>query len=331
MSMKIERVREADEDIRLDRWFKRHHPDLSQVSLQKALRKKDVKLNGKKVEPKQHVKAGDEITIKPFVLEQASKQRASDPKVHRPESKPLTDKQIEETKWMVMHQTADAIVLNKPPGIAVQGGSGITDSIDARLYALKDDQGNRPKLTHRLDKDTSGLLLLARNSKSAARYTKAFAAKQTTKIYWALVMGSPELREGTIDLPIDKQPTGGGDKMVVTDKGKRAVTHYRVIDALGQNMSWVELMPVTGRTHQLRVHMMEIGHPIVGDGKYGGREAFPSDTAMRLSKKLHLHARRLIVPDEFDLTAPLPEHMLESWKWLGLSKEDDGYSLADRD
>ena len=331
MSIEVFKVEDDDDDIRLDRWFKRHHPALSQVALQKALRKKDVKVNGKKVEPKHHVMAGDEIAVKPFVLEQAVKQRASDPKTHKPESRPLTEQQIQETKWMVMEQTKDAILLNKPAGLAVQGGSGIKDSIDARLYALRDEQGNRPKLTHRLDKDTSGVLLLARNAKSAARYAKAFSSKQTTKVYWALVMGSPEIREGTIDLPLDKQQGGAGERMVVTEKGKRALTHYRVIDALGENMSWVELMPVTGRTHQLRVHMMEIGHPIVGDGKYGGREAFPSNTALRLPKQLHLHARRLIMPGEFDHIAPLPPHMVETWKLLGLSKDDEGYSLADRD
>jgi 23S rRNA pseudouridine955/2504/2580 synthase len=218
------------------------------------------------------------------------------------------------------------LVLNKPPGLATQGGTGTTEHVDGLLDGLWFEHDQRPKLVHRLDKDTSGVLLVARTSRAAASFSKSFSSRTARKIYWAIIVGVPSIEDGMIDLPLSKQPGTGGEKMHVDEEnGAPSRTRYRVIDRAGNNAAWVELQPLTGRTHQLRVHMAAIGHPIVGDGKYGGREAFLTGT---ISRKMHLHARRLRVdhPDggQIDVRADLPQHFAESLK-------DLGFDLADGD
>jgi 23S rRNA pseudouridine955/2504/2580 synthase len=327
-------VKEEDDGIRLDRWFKRHFPAMSQPFLQKQLRKGAVKLDGKKVEASARIAQGQEITVAPFVLTQAVQTPDGMPALpKKATAKPrgLDERTIRETQSWVIHRDPQRIVINKPAGLSVQGGSSLKDHVDGRLDALKFD-GERPKLVHRIDRDTSGILLLARTSKDATAITKAFASKDVTKVYWALVAGVPDVREGVIDMPLEKLGIGR-EKMEASETGKRAVTHYRVVEVLHKTMCWVELLPITGRTHQLRVHMALIGHPIIGDGKYGGKAAFLDD--MEVAKQVHLHARRLILPagagvKALDITAPLPPHMVHSWKVLGLSKQDMGLSLADR-
>ena len=215
-----------------------------------------------------------------------------------------------------------AFVLNKPPGLATQGGTKTHDHLDRLLGGLEDDEGNRPKLVHRLDKDTSGRLLVARSARAAAFFSKSFAGRTAKKVYWALVVGVPPGEEGEIDLPLAKQPGTGGEKMHVDrENGLAARTRWRMIDRAGNRASWLELQPLTGRTHQLRAHLAAIGFPIVGDGKYGGIDAHLTGG---ISRKLHLHARRLKIdaPDKgmIDVTAELPDHFEQSLEMLGFSR-----------
>jgi 23S rRNA pseudouridine955/2504/2580 synthase len=219
---------------------------------------------------------------------------------------------------MMIHRDASAIVLNKPPGLATQGGTKTEQHVDGLLDALKFDGPTRPKLVHRLDKDTSGALLIARTPKAAAYFAKSFSNRSAKKTYWALIVGVPDIQQGEIDLPLAKQPGSGGEKMHVHDEGLASRTRYRVIERAGNSAAWVELQPLTGRTHQLRVHMAAIGHPIVGDGKYGGKGAFLTGT---ISRKMHLHSRRLRIdhPDggTIDISAELPAHFAASIDDLG--------------
>lgn len=302
-------VAAQDDDIRLDRWMKRHYPAITYGLLEKALRKGDVRINGKKAKAAEHVLAGQVIKIYDGLTktEQRAKPAKADMRAIHPDD-------IVMMQQAVLFQNKDVIVIDKPPGLAVQGGTGISKSVDGLLDALRFD-GERPKLVHRLDKDTSGVLVLARHAKAATALMKEFSGKTAQKTYWALVKGVPDSNEGKIDMPLSKQEEGDHEKVAVDeDEGKRAVTFFKVLERLSRTLAWVELMPVTGRTHQLRVHMAEIGTPIIGDGKYGGRDCMVEG----LSNKLHLHARRLVIPGMLDVTAPLPKHMQASWEKLGL-------------
>lgn len=311
-------VSDADNDIRLDRWFKRHLPHVSHGLLEKLLRKGDVRINGKKAKSADHVLVGQ--TIKVWQAAVSVREGIDDAKPKRTTSAAVTPEDAELLQQAVLFKNKDVIVINKPPGLAVQGGTGIRRSVDSILGALRFDASERPKLVHRLDKDTSGVLVLARSAAAAAKLMKAFAGKTAEKTYWALVKGAPEIQQGKIDMPLSKQEEGNVEKVTIDEKdGRKAVTLYTVLERLSSALAWVELLPITGRTHQLRVHMASIGHPIIGDGKYGGREAFVE--GMDFAHKLHLHARRIVIPGMLDVTAPLPKHMQESWKTLGLEEE----------
>jgi 23S rRNA pseudouridine955/2504/2580 synthase len=320
-------VAATDAGLRLDQWCKRHVPELSYGLIQKLIRKGDLKINKRKAEQKTRLCEGDVIAI----YANFDKQPSIAPDA-RPSPKPrLSKKQMEETRRWVIYEDDTCIVLNKPAGMAVQGGSGVRDCIDTRLDALMDDGGERPKLVHRIDRDTSGILLLAKHRHAAAHLTEAFRGK---KLYWALVVGVPDNPIGMIDLPLAKQDNGGGiQKMaVVVDaaNGQDALTHYRVIASFAGRVSWLELRPVTGRTHQLRVHLNAIGHPIYGDGKYAGQNAFINQPA--LEKQLHLHARYLEIRDHnhaIRVNAEMPPHMFNSWDALGFDYHDDGVSLLE--
>ncbi len=315
-----------DNDIRLDRWFKRHQPDISHIMLQKLLRKGAVKLEGKKSECSTHIFTGQIISIREQALPKVSYAdfTAAQNAEFTNQKYELTEGKTKETLGMVIYKDDEKIVLNKPSGLATQGGSGIKDCVDMRLEALRFG-AEKPRLVHRLDRDTSGVLLLARTAGNAAHLARAFSSREVSKIYWALVVGVPQPRNGTIDLELEKGVEGmSKEKMLVVAKGEgqRAITHYRVVETLGKRMAWVELEPITGRTHQLRAHMAAIGHPIIGDGKYGGADAF-LDGGIELPKQLHLHARKLTLPQnnkpDLEITAPLPPHMQQSWSLLGLS------------
>jgi 23S rRNA pseudouridine955/2504/2580 synthase len=231
----------------------------------------------------------------------------------------LSEEEIAFARSLVIDADPAAIVLNKLPGLATQGGTKTTEHVDGLLGGLVEEDAPRPKLVHRLDKDTSGVLLVARTPRAAAFFSKAFSGRTARKVYWAVVMGVPSIDDGIIDLPVAKQPGTGGEKMHVDEEnGQVARTRYRVIERAGNRAAFVELQPYTGRTHQLRVHMAAIGHPIVGDGKYAGQEAYLTGS---ISRKLHLHARRLRIdhPDggRIDVTADPPEHFAATLASLG--------------
>lgn len=308
-------VKADDDGIRLDRWFKRNLPDTSFNLVSRWARTGQLRVDGARADPGDRIAAGQTIRVPPAEPPKA----AAKPKVQRPR---LSDDQIEFAQSLVIHKDAQAIVLNKPPGLATQGGTRTTEHVDGLLDALQFEAEGRPKLVHRLDKDTSGALLLARTSRAAAFFSKHFSGRSAKKLYWALVVGVPSIEDGMIELPIAKQPGTGGEKMHVDmEEGQPSRTRYRVIEQAGNRAAWVELQPFTGRTHQLRVHMAAIGHPIVGDGKYGLQEAFLTGG---VSRKMHLHARRIRIdhPDEgkIDVTAELPEHFAESMKTLGFDQ-----------
>ncbi len=304
-----------DDGVRLDRWFKRHLPQVGFATVSRWARTGQVRVDGKRADPADRVSAGQVIRVPPG---------GDSPDKKPGVRKPLSEEQIALAESMVISKDRAAIVLNKPPGLATQGGSGTFQHVDGLLDAFADD-GPRPRLVHRLDKDTSGVLLIARTPGSAAFFSKRFSGRSARKIYWALVVGVPDIADGMIDLPLSKQPGTGGEKMMVdkSGEGQPARSRYRVIDRAGNRASWVELQPLTGRTHQLRVHMAAIGHPIVGDGKYGGPDAFLSGS---ISRKMHLHARRLIIDhpdgDLIDVRAELPEHFAASLEQLGFDEAD---------
>lgn len=307
------KVDEDDDGIRLDRWFKRHMPDVSFNIVSRWSRTGQLKLNGKKATPGDRIEAGQTIQVPPADTSQTRSER---PQRRR---EPLTPDEVQLVRDMVIYRDPGAFVLNKPPGLATQGGTKTTQHLDRLLDGLADDDESRPKLVHRLDKDTSGALLVARTSRSAGHFAKSFSGRTAKKVYWALVVGVPDSDEGTIDAPLAKQPGTGGEKMHISEEhGLPAKTRYRTIDRAGNRAAWVELQPLTGRTHQLRAHMAAIGHPIVGDAKYGGAEAFLTGG---ISRKLHLHARRIRIDapqgGKIDVTADLPPHFAESLSTIG--------------
>lgn len=309
------RVERDDDGIRLDRWFKRNLPDVTFAMVSRWARTGQLRVDGARATPGDRIEAGQTIRVPPAEPKKAAAGAA------RPARRKadLSEDQISFTQGLVIHRDAQAIVVNKPPGLATQGGTKTHDHLDGLLDALCFEREDRPKLVHRLDKDTSGALLLARSSRAAAYFAKSFSSRTARKVYWALIVGVPSVDDGFIDLPIAKQPGTGGEKMHVDEEeGLPSRTRYRVIERAGNRAAWVELQPFTGRTHQLRVHMAAIGHPIVGDGKYGGKDAFLSGT---ISRKMHLHARRIRIdhPDggKVDVKAALPEHFAESLEDLG--------------
>ena len=303
--------------LRLDRWFQRHFPELGHGALQKLLRTGQVRIDGKRAEAKDRVEPGQEIRLPPGVT------GAPPPK---PKAAPtVSDRDAAEMRSLVIHRDAEVIVLNKPPGLAVQGGSGTTRHIDGMLDALRFGYEERPRLVHRLDKDTSGLLLIARTGQAARRLGEAFRDRETEKLYWAVVVGAPPRPEGAIDLPIAKRPGARGDRELMQvdhENGQKALTHFRVLDRASKRASLLALWPRTGRTHQLRVHCAAIGCPILGDGKYGGEEALLS--AVADARRLHLHARRLVLPHpsgrgELAIDAQPPPHFRRTVEAFGFS------------
>ena len=315
-----------DNDIRLDRWFKRHYPSLQHSLLEKHLRKGSIRVDGKKAKTSDRVMEGQVIDFR-VQNEEFAKPTSE---VRRP---PSAD-DIAFIQRSVLYKDDNIIVINKPYGLPVQGGSKISRCIDDLLDGLAFDAGQRPKLTHRLDRDTSGALVLARNTKAATALMKLFSSRKIEKTYWALVNGSPLPMAGAIDLPIIKKENpkasgiGGGPDgrdyevmQVDQEEGQKAITEYRTLDFLARKFALLELNPLTGRTHQLRVHMQAINCPIVGDHKYGGS----NDNAVGIGVEniLHLHARRIVIPPilggkTVDVKAPLPEHMVNSFRALGL-------------
>ncbi len=303
-------VAEEDDGIRLDRWFKRHRPGTPHALIARWARSGELTIDGRKADVSDRIEAGQTIAMP------VPPAAPSGPRPRK--EKALSPADIALAEAMVIHRDKSALVLDKPPGLATQGGTKTDSHVDGLLGALQGDAAVRPKLVHRLDKDTSGALLVARTPRAAAWFAKALSNRSARKTYWAIVVGVPDIAQGEIDLPLAKQPGSGGEKMHVDEKGLPSKSRYRIIERAGNSAAWVELQPLTGRTHQLRVHMAAIGHPIVGDGKYGGKGAFLTGT---ISRKLHLHSRRLRIdhPDggAIDISAPVPPHFADSLESLG--------------
>ena len=313
----------ADEDgMRLDRWFKVHYPQVTFAYLNKLTRTGQVRIGGGRAKTSTRLETDQELRVPPLAFDR----RPAD--VPKSDVRPLTKTERDLFKSMILFEDRDIYVLNKPPGLAVQGGSKTHTHLDGLLMGLAAETGERPLLVHRLDRDTSGVIVVAKRRAVAASLGKLFATRNVQKIYWAGVIGVPKPMQGKVDVPLIKAAGPDGDRVRAAGEGEeeaqRALTHYAVIDKAPPVIAWVTLKPSTGRQHQLRAHMAYIGHPIVGDEKYGGySEMLPNE----LQAKLHLHARRLIFPHprggKVDVTAPLPPHMRETWKYFGF--EPDRY------
>jgi 23S rRNA pseudouridine955/2504/2580 synthase len=307
-------ISEDEQDIRLDRWFKRHYPALQHSALEKYLRKGEIRLDGKKVKASERLAGGQVLSYPDFGADASFIKE-------KPAANPRDAEFIQK---LVLYKDPNIIILNKPAGLPVQGGSKIKKSVDDMLGGLMFGAKERPKLAHRLDRDTSGVLVIARNAKAAARLAKMFAGKDIEKTYMALVHGRPLQALGTIDYRLLKAAHGENsyERVAVDDEeGKYAKTEYRVCESLARCFALMELKPLTGRTHQLRVHMQAIGCPIVGDEKYGGDELQVADVG--IAEGLHLHARNIVIPafggsKKINVTAPFPPHMKESFKALGI-------------
>ncbi len=319
-------------DQRLDRWLKRRFPQLGQGRIEKMCRKGELRIDGGRAKASTRIAVGQQVRIPPIPEETAKPAPKPEPRITKADA----DMMQAAVLWRDDH----VIAINKPPGLPTQGGTGQERHVDGLAEALRFDADEKPRLVHRLDKDTSGVLLLARTRAAAASLTAAMRHKATRKIYWALVAGVPTPYLGEIRYGLVKAPghgaKGEGEKMRAvhprdidaTPGAKRAHTLYATLYRVAGRASWVALEPLTGRTHQLRAHMAEIGHPIAGDGKYGGSgqenlgDGWGAQLGGLISKKLHLHARSLrfqhpVTGKAITVTAPLPDHMARSWETLG--------------
>ena len=309
------RVTADEAGMRVDRFLEARFPGLSFSHIQRIIRKGELRVNGKRAQPKQRLESGQAVRIPPLRLDQ--------PGTRSPTSA-ANDKTRAFLTSITLYDDADVLVLNKPMGLAVQGGSGTTRHLDGMLEALRDREGQRPRLVHRLDKDTAGCLLVAKTRFAAAALAKTFRSRAARKIYWALVAGVPKPRQGRISTFLAKEEREDNSFMRIARHGEegasRAVTYYAVVETAARQLAWLSLKPVTGRTHQLRAHMAHIGHPIVGDPKYFTKENWRLPGGMQ--NRLHLLARRLVVAHPragtIDVSAPLPPHMAQSWNLLGL-------------
>jgi 23S rRNA pseudouridine955/2504/2580 synthase len=304
----------ADETgMRVDRFLEARFPGLSFSHIQRIIRKGELRVNGKRSEPKARLEEGQTVRIPPLKLD-APKPREGGSK---------DDETRAFLRDITLHEDDDVLVLNKPMGLAVQGGSGTTRHLDGMLEVLRDRSGQRPRLVHRLDKDTAGCLLVAKNRFSAASLAKTFRSRSARKIYWALVPGVPKPKQGRISTYLAKEEREDDSFMRVARHGEEgashAITYYAVVETAASRLAWLSLKPVTGRTHQLRVQLAHIEHPIVGDPKYFNIENW--ELPGGLQNRLHLLARRIVVPHPrggtIDVSAPLPPHMQQSWNLLG--------------
>jgi 23S rRNA pseudouridine955/2504/2580 synthase len=319
-------VEPEDAGLRLDHWFKRHFPGVAHGRLEKLLRTGQVRIDGKRAKSGDRLDAWSAIRVPPLGAD-ATMPRAA------PAARPVDAVEAERLQRRVLYRDEWLIAIDKPAGLAVQGGTKQTAHLDGMLDALRFDAGERPRLVHRLDQDTSGVLLLARSREAAQRLTEAFRDKTARKIYWAIVVGVPAPPQGRIDLALSKGHGKGGERVRPVDgeDGRDAVTLYRTVDAASRRAAWLELRPLTGRTHQLRAHCAFLQTPILGDGKYGGANAFLGGAGFE--RRLHLHARALIMPHPqrgtIRVAAPLPPHMTKSWKLLGFDPKEAGDPFAD--
>ena len=305
-------VASAEAGMRLDRWFRAHYPSIAHGALQKLLRTGQIRVDGGRAKANARLAAGQQVRVPPVKYDT----------VRTKARKALSAKDTRFIQSLVIHKDKHILALNKPAGLAVQGGTGTTRHIDGMLDGLQFDASERPRLVHRLDKDTGGVLLLARDRATASALGVTLKDRAAIKTYWALLKGVPSPHRGEISLPLVKKGGVGSERVQVAEEDEagamQATTRYAVIEPAGSKLCWAALWPLTGRTHQLRVHLAAIGHPVVGDGKYGGSEAHPGG---EISPQLHLHARKIEIPHPsggiFRISASLPEHMLKTWKLFG--------------
>src|SRR4051812_10248293 len=309
----------ADENnMRVDRFLEARFPGLSFSHIQRVVRKGELRVDGKRVDSKDRLEEGQSVRIPPLKLDT--------PKVVD-ELSEGAQKTLKALKEMTIYEDDDVLVLNKPFGLAVQGGSGTTRHIDQMLEVMRDSKGQKPRLVHRIDKDTSGCLLVAKTRFAASHLTGAFRSRTARKVYWALVAGVPKPKQGRISTYLAKEESEDDTIMRVAAHGdegaSHAVTYYAVVETAAQKLAWISLKPVTGRTHQLRAHMAHIEHAIVGDPKYFNSAQW--ELPGGLQNRLHLLARRIVIPHPrggvIDVSAPLPPHMLQSWNLLGLEAD----------
>jgi len=327
-------VGEDETDQRLDRFLKRRFPQLSQGMVEKMCRKGECRVDGGRVKSNSRVEQGQQVRVPPIPDDRA-------PPVVR---SGVSEADATLIQSCVIYRDDHVIAINKPAGLPTQGGSGQTRHVDGMAEALKFGFEDKPRLVHRLDKDTSGVLLLARTRLAAKSLTASMRHRETRKIYWALVAGVPTPYLGEIKYGLVKAPgrgkSGEGEKMIAvhprevekTPGAKRASTLYATLYRVASRAAWVAMEPVTGRTHQLRAHMAEIGHPIIGDGKYGGSgqenlgDGWGAQLGGIISKKLHLHARMMRFEHphtrkQITITAPMPDHMADSWNTFGWTED----------
>ncbi|MGN6311251.1 MAG: RluA family pseudouridine synthase [Xanthobacteraceae bacterium] len=308
----------ADEaNMRVDRFLEARFPGLSFSHIQRIVRKGELRVDGKRADSKDRLEEGQSVRIPPLKLDAPKVAQVSE----------AQQKTLDALKAMTLYEDADVMVLNKPAGLAVQGGSGMTRHVDQMLEAMRDSKGQKPRLVHRLDRETSGCLLIAKTRFAASALTGAFRHRSARKIYWALVAGVPKPKQGRISTYLAKEENEEESIMRIAAHGdegaSHAVTYYAVVETSAQKLAWVSLKPVTGRTHQLRAHMAHIDHAIVGDPKYFNKENWQLPGGIQ--NRLHLLARRIVIPHPrggvIDATAPLPPHMLQSWNLLGLEAD----------
>jgi 23S rRNA pseudouridine955/2504/2580 synthase len=338
--------------MRLDRWFGAHYPDVGFGHLQKLLRSGQVRVDGGRVKTNTRLEPGQSVRVPPLGGPAGSRDEegrdhsgsAGEHDARHPEERGRSPslegrtggtsrsrdsqpggKDADFLRSLLLYEDDQVFVFNKPPGLAVQGGSGLTRHVDALLESLRDAKGQKPRLVHRLDRATSGVLVVARTRLAAQKLAESFRKRSTKKIYWALVKGVPKPHQGRISTWLAKEEGPEGDRMRVArhgaDEASHAVSVYSVTENAGGKFAWLTMKPVTGRTHQLRAHAAHIGHPIIGDDKYFTAEDewnFPGG----LQNKLHLHARRIVIPHPsgkgvIDVSAPLPPHMQQSWNLMG--------------
>ena len=318
MTFQTRIVTEDEADIRLDRWFRRHFPGTQQSLIQKLCRTGQIRVEGAKADTNTRLTPGQTIRIPPMDAPAAV------------EAKPISrvdPNDARDLQKAVIYQDDQILVINKPYGLPVQGGPGITRHLDGMLDVLRFGSEHRPRLVHRLDRDTTGVLLLARTPGTAGKLAALFRGRDIEKTYWAVVAGRPVPVEGRIDLPLKRVGGARGERTAPAERddpaGARAVTDYQTLDNAAQKLAWLELKPITGRTHQLRVHCVAIKAPILGDEKYEEPDQNMAFSALieGLSSDLHLHARRLVLPHPagglLTVEADLPPHMKATFKTLG--------------
>ncbi len=317
-------VSDDEADIRLDRWFRRHFPGVTQGAIQKLCRTGQVRVDGHRADAATRLVAGQSVRVPPLPSVPARTPGSGPRATAIPDIDPNTARDLQR---LIIYRDDQVLVLNKPHGLAVQGGPGIAHHLDMLLDALRFGSPDRPRLVHRLDRDTSGVLLLARTPGTAANLAAAFRSREVEKTYWAVVARRPVPAEGRIDLPLKRIGGARGERTAPADRddkeAARAITDYRTLDHAGQKLAWLELQPLTGRTHQLRVHCVALGAPILGDVKYARPDQNNAFSAIveGLSSELHLHARALRLPHPAGGTllveADLPPHMVQTFRTLG--------------